>query len=447
MASTNQQDGFLRFERWIRQQGDDRPSRIQSDVTELTRWGGYDFDMIFAPLDGRYRGPPSGEYDQLIQLYDIPDDFVAERERSVTHSFGHQLGENGVETLWMHFLVKIPTTASQPNQHEPWLKWGFVMTWKPKPMTPTERDTVEPENSEYCVTFLAFQPPLESIQALVTFILSSTWNHVNNDPYVIVDVALSSWYQRVDSIAWDVTHLVRTDEKRLFERAKILETTDPSSHSRHLSSLDLHGIHTSAKNAIYLTEALDAILRAVDRVLSAHKELLHDPKNKWRTEDRTWENTHRLLRYRSELFNSTRLRIVSSHERIKNAVDLAFHLNNAQDSRIGMMNSRSVRIISIVGLIFIPFSAASSIFGTQFFSFPDNNEHHMQVNQDIWYLFATAIPVTIGILLLWKASENDQLRLPGGLASLFGCSSQPRPRDSPSGERGILLNDMEQQRA
>lgn len=112
-----------------------------------------------------------------------------------------------------------------------------------------------------------------------------------------------------------------------------------------------------------------------------------------------------------------------------------------------MMNSRSVRIISIVGLIFIPFSAASSIFGTQFFSFPDNNEHHMQVNQDIWYLFATAIPVTIGILLLWKASENDQLRLPGGLASLFGCSSQPRPRDSPSGERGILLNDMEQQRA
>lgn len=52
----------------------------------------------FAPLDGRYRGSPSGEYDQLIQLYDIPDDFVAERERSVTHSFGHQLGENGVES-------------------------------------------------------------------------------------------------------------------------------------------------------------------------------------------------------------------------------------------------------------------------------------------------------------------------------------------------------------
>ncbi|KAK4193996.1 hypothetical protein QBC40DRAFT_291548 [Triangularia verruculosa] len=416
MTQPDQRPALLRFERWTRNRGDTGPNRLKLDVGGLTgRDQGQDLDMIFAPLDGRYRDAPPGEYDRLIKLYHISPEFVGERERSVTHSLGHQLGENGLETLWMHFLVKIPTTASQQNSVEPWLKWGFIMTWQPKTVTPTTGAGVKPE---YSVTFLAFQPPFESTKALVDFIRSPTWTHVNTDPYVIVEVVISSWYQRVDSLAWEVTDLVREDEKRLFERARLLQSANSTSSSLHFSSLDLHGIHNSAKNTIYLVEALDAILRAVDKVLSAHKELLPDPTNKWKPENRIWPNTHRLLQYRSELFHSTKLRVVSSHERIKNAVDLAFHLNNAQDSRINIINSRSVRIISIVGMVFIPFSAITSIFGTQFFRFPDDvTDHHMKISADFWYLFATAIPVTIAIFGLWKASENYKL---------LGLSCQPR---------------------
>ncbi|KAK4173350.1 hypothetical protein QBC36DRAFT_336027 [Triangularia setosa] len=432
MTQSDLQPAFLRFERWTRQRGDDKPRRLKSDVTGLTPWCGEDLDMIFAPLDGRHPDAPVGEYDRLIELYHIPGQFVGERERSVTHSLGHQLGENGLETLWMHFLVKIPTTASQPNMEEGWLKWGFVMTWQPKPARSQQPSAGAAVKPDYSVTLIAFQPPLESIEALVGFILSPTWTHVNADPYVLVDVALSSWYQRVDRLAWDVTHLVRTDEKHLFQRAKMLQSANSKSSFLHFSSLDLHGIHTSAKNAIYLVEALDAILRAVDRVLSAHKELLPDSTNKWRTENRIWDNTHRLLRYRSELFHSTRLRIVSSHERIKNTVDLAFHLNTAQDSRINIINSRSVRIISIVGMVFIPFSAISSIFGTQFFSVVD--EYHMNINGDFYILWIVAVPITIMIVGLWWASENYNFGFSITLSSLFGLWSKPRRGGSISGD-------------
>ena len=50
-----------------------------------------------APLDGKFPGVES-EYQTLIDLYKLPDEFVWERERGVTHSFGHQLGEDGHES-------------------------------------------------------------------------------------------------------------------------------------------------------------------------------------------------------------------------------------------------------------------------------------------------------------------------------------------------------------
>lgn len=94
-----------------------------------------------------------------------------------------------------------------------------------------------------------------------------------------------------------------------------------------------------------------------------------------------------------------------------------------RDSQVNLENSRSVRIISIVGMVFIPFSAISSIFGTQFFtpagasSSSDNADaaataKHMDVNPDFWILWAIAVPVTIIILVAWRATEHKSLALP-----------------------------------
>jgi hypothetical protein len=47
-----------------------------------------------APLDGADIGTET-EYQTLVERFNIPDEFVWERETSVTHSFGHQSDEDG----------------------------------------------------------------------------------------------------------------------------------------------------------------------------------------------------------------------------------------------------------------------------------------------------------------------------------------------------------------
>lgn len=56
--------------------------------------------------------------------------------------------------------------------------------------------------------------------------------------------------------------------------------------------------------------------------------------------------------------------------------------------------------------MFIPFTAVTSIFGTQFF---DYGEQHMTVNPDFWVLWIIAVPLTLVIMTAWRASEGDTL--------------------------------------
>ncbi|KAK3381195.1 hypothetical protein B0H63DRAFT_450561 [Podospora didyma] len=229
-----------------------------------------------------------------------------------TQKGSRRLAGDGSETLWIHFLCEIPSADSDQRNRQPqWLKWGFILTWKPK--TP---GSTTPYATDVTV-----------------------------DPYILVDDALAPWHERIDKVAWDVNSLVRDDEEDIFRRAQMLRAgTDSGAIVKHLG---LHRIHTSAKNTIFMVEALDSAIRSVDLALADHKGLLPQgtggPGNV-----NLWENTTRRLRHTSDLFHSTRLRTTSCQERIKNTVDLAFYINTAYDSQVNLSNSRSVRVISIV---------------------------------------------------------------------------------------------------
>jgi hypothetical protein len=152
---------------------------------------------------------------------------------------------------------------------------------------------------------------VDTLRRLFDFVQSAHWTAATVDPYVLVDIALVSWYHRIDEVAWMVTDLIREDEVDIFKRARMLPSTAKST----VTDLDLHRIHTNAKNAIFMVEALDAAIRIVDLALSDH-EL------SGRRGDKVWENTNLRLQHRRELFHSTRLRTISSQARIKNTVDL-----------------------------------------------------------------------------------------------------------------------------
>lgn len=285
------------------------------------------------------------EYQTLVERFNIPDEFVWERETSVTHSFGHQSDEDGRDgtfhfhvmlllppqtfsyalphivgnaVLWMHFLGAIPRMDSLDRQPE-WIKSGFILTWLPKTAHQTPNSSSGPRGltqMTYAVGLLLFRPPFDALPSLVDFVKSSKWRTATSDPYVLADIALVSWYHCIDRIAWDVTNLIRTEEEDIFQRARMLKSTAESA----VTDLDLHRIHTSAKNAIFMIEALDAAIRLVDSTLSDHE--LFGQRG-----DRVWENTHRHLHHRRELFHSTRLRTISCQARIKNTIDLVCTVN------------------------------------------------------------------------------------------------------------------------
>ncbi|SPQ25613.1 f403d8b6-5647-4e1b-8912-a4d8e3583c39 [Thermothielavioides terrestris] len=388
----------IRFRRFWRNRGEPFQGAAFTHTGELRTWAGNDLDIIIAPLDGAF-SEGGADYEAVTSLYDIPDEFVWERERGVTHAYGRRLGGAGRETLWMHFLAVVPA-ADIPGRQPNWQKWGFVLTWFPKtekPQTdnPAPNLAAAPETT-YTVAAIVFEPPVETLQRLISFGQSANWTDATVDPFVLVDIALASWYHRVDDVAWRVTHLVREDEVDIFRRTGMLRSTDDAA----VTDLDLHRIHTSAKNAIFMEEALRAAIRLVDLAVSDHESVLKDGRL-------IQENTHRRLRHRRELFHSTRLRILSCQARIKNTVDLAFHINMAHDSAVNLEHSRSVRLISVVGLVFIPFSAVTSVFGTQFFS-PADDGRHMQVSADFWMLWTTALPLTLVILAVWRATERRE---------------------------------------
>ncbi|KAH8881790.1 hypothetical protein GQ53DRAFT_667085, partial [Thozetella sp. PMI_491] len=334
------------------------------------------------PFSG-YPKDNADEYAALTQRFNLPSQFTAECDMGLTHSFGTRLAHERSETMWMHFLVEYPGDLPQ---HQPrWLRSGLVMTWD---QPDSGGSFVE---GPYSVRLIVFSPPAEMLRRLSKFIISPQWKDATIDPYVLIDLALFSWYETVDRIAWLVTKRVRADEVDIFSRAQNLRVTQT-----RIKDLDLGRIHTNAKNAIFMIEGLDAAIRLVSMALLEHESL---PER----DSVVWRNTHRSLRHQSELFHSSRLRTLSSRDRIKNTTDLAFHIGAVHDSRIGLRDSRSMRIISIVGTIFIPFSAISSVFGTQFFT---SVGPYMYVNPEFWILWAIAMPITLTVLIIWLVWEQ-----------------------------------------
>jgi hypothetical protein len=85
-----------------------------------------------------------------------------------------------------------------------------------------------------------------------------------------------------------------------------------------LLAIDYNSIHNLAKDAIHMVEGLDSVLRSLECALRYHNEM-----EKLRKDDTAiFEAIHRSLHYRREMFHSTRLRMLSVDQRLKNIINM-----------------------------------------------------------------------------------------------------------------------------
>lgn len=110
------------------------------------------------------------------------------------------------------------------------------------------------------------------------------------------------------SLPWDV--FSDTVVQKMFRQSAAFEEEGPD-----LVPVDYGYIHAVSKDAIHLLEGVDAALRSMECTIQAQSET--------RTVDTFASSTARdALRHRKELFHSTRLRLVSIDQRLKNIINL-----------------------------------------------------------------------------------------------------------------------------
>ncbi|OAL70252.1 hypothetical protein A7D00_5783 [Trichophyton violaceum] len=230
-------------------------SKVQN-VTDLPQLADCDLTVIPSTIP---------DFRALVDRYEIPSGFVLERLQGVTHSFGASLARDGSQAVWMHFLC----TASSPDaENAEWLKSAAVLKWS----TPTaNRQTPNNQDKRHAngpVTLICFRPVEGICERIFHLAQESNWGDVLQDPYLLLDMVYESWCLRLDESAWKTNNLCQNIEKDAFKGTRDLDASFPGP-----PVVDLYYVHTIAKNAIFMLEAVDATLRSLDAAIAHHQEL------------------------------------------------------------------------------------------------------------------------------------------------------------------------------
>lgn len=129
---------------------------------------------------------------------------------------------------------------------------------------------------------------------------------------------------------------------------------------------------------------------------------------------------------RKRNFHSTSLRLQSIEKRMLNVIQMTQTILTQADSAVLKADSRAMKLIAALTLVFLPATGVASVFDTPFF---DNDTARLIVVANFWIFWAVSVPLTLGVGALcyaWyylpKLPENHRLR------RYMGLFQQHRPR-------------------
>jgi len=109
--------------------------------------------------------------------------------------------------------------------------------------------------------------------------------------------------------------------------------------------------------------------------------------------------------YRKSVTKSTQQRLASVDRRMANIMQLSFNLVTQIDSRTMQKESKSMKTIAVVTLVFLPLTTVATIFGSQFFTLTSDaseDPYRLRVSHDFWLPWAIAIPLTVTVMVAWQ---------------------------------------------
>jgi hypothetical protein len=112
-----------------------------------------------------------------------------------------------VPAVWIHFLGVLPSQLTSQ-----WVKSGLALKWSPA-VVPDNVQTVSISKPFQQVTLIYFNPAPEFWRAINRVFKSNSWEDSLEDPYLLINMAFESWYELIDTSAWEVNDLSREAEK------------------------------------------------------------------------------------------------------------------------------------------------------------------------------------------------------------------------------------------
>jgi Mg2+ and Co2+ transporter CorA len=69
-------------------------------------------------------------------------------------------------------------------------------------------------------------------------------------------------------------------------------------------------------------------------------------------------------------------------------------------------DNNNMKLIALVGLVYLPGTFVSSLFGMNFFSFDEENgQQRWQVSEKFWLYWAITAPLTLCTVLIWALAN------------------------------------------
>ncbi|KAK4503014.1 hypothetical protein PRZ48_006441 [Zasmidium cellare] len=335
----------------------------------------------------------------IYRHYAFPSQWLTERLRNVTHSFGgHQvLSDPNVSVAWTRLVCK--DVQIQETFKVGKLQFYEIVDGTERFPRGGSQDSSawwhldafvhvrERYDGSRCVTLLCFSRREDVVGRFEGLLRGDAWEDAVEDPYLLFSILLEKWYLTLDRVAWRLADVFRPIEiltlrrsnRRKGGRSDKEDEGEGDDDEQLIPDLDFAGLHNLSKHCTYLLEAASATLLVLEN-MAHHHRFLHT------TTPKALSNAAAsFLTYRKTTLQSTQLRLQSLSNRMSNLISLSFNLVTQEDSQTMKNDSHAMKAIAILTLIFLPLTGIGSVFSTPFFDVDfDEGSRVLRVAGSIW---------------------------------------------------------------
>ncbi|KAK4132809.1 hypothetical protein BT67DRAFT_450775 [Trichocladium antarcticum] len=189
-------------------------------------------------------------------------------------------------------------------------------------------------------------------------------------------------------------HAALVDQMVVYYDISVWRVRDPVRHlekTRMRTGTSFSPMHEISRHAIHTAEILEAATNTLNEMQRCraviYERLPDDPGETHKGQAKDY------AQFQITLLRSLKLRSDSNQERLRNEVNLAFNNLARQDNSV-------MKSIALLTMIFLPATFISAIFSTTFFNYADDGS--WQISDKLWIYWATTVPGTIVIVILWR---------------------------------------------